>query len=134
VIRGLLPLGYTDREKIVRSVLLEHDSADQATPCVVALRIGNSTKLEDPNSTDSRNAPLWNNINPPLRLASANVKTLAQMKAQNLRPGFDPSWLVYERGRYLCWEMTIRNANGTPAIGGRTFWARLDIDASGLPK
>ena len=134
VLRGLIPFSLFDREKLLRAVLLDHESTNQDTPCIARLRIGNSAKLEDSNSLDERSAPLWRSITPDLHLRSPSLKRVAQMIQNGLRPGYTPDWGTYDQGRFLYYEITVLNSDGTPAVGGETAWSRIDFDAAALLK
>lgn len=132
--RGALPLALGDREKLLgQTVELDHETGEQDVPCVVQLRIGNSYKIVDANSAAASCGVLWRDLG-DRTLACPDAKTLAQLKAAGQRPDDITFWQVYEQGRYLYYEFTIRNADHTPAIGGDTFIAKMDFNAMALHK
>lgn len=136
ILRGMVPLGFTDRDKIIRKVLFGFEATDQDVPCVVRLRIGNSFVLVDANSLAEKCAALWRTFDDK-QLACVDAETLAQMRAQNLRPAENldsATWDTYEQGRFLYFEFTILNADGTPGIGGECFLQRIDFDAMAMVK
>lgn len=133
ILRGFVPLGLMDREKILRNIVLDDDTREQDVPCAVKCRIGNHVNLVDPNSTAAYCSPLWR-FTQIQRLACPDVETIAQMTANNLRPSVLKNFDCYEQGRFLYFEFTIQNADGTPAIGGNSAWSRLDFDVLALPK
>lgn len=148
ILRGMIPLGLNDREKKVRSVLIDHDTSEQDTPCAVQLRIGNSFSLVDPNDPEvlpvviasARCAPLWRIIKDATTgllyklLRCPDQMTIAEMQAKNLRANLGMQWFMYETGRFLWYEITIQNADGTPAIGGDSCFQRVDFEALAMPK
>lgn len=139
ILRTIIPLGLTDRDKLVRKVLLDHDTSTQDIPCVIRLRIGNSQYIVDPNDTEDICAPQWrviryNRMTTNPALACQDSAKLSELAAKNRRPAIDLTWQCYEQGRFLYFEMTIQNADGTPAIGGDTCFQRIDFDALALPK
>ena len=133
ILRALIPLGLTDREKIIRKVLLDCDVTYQDPPCAVRLRIGNSQSLMDVNDTEDVCAPLWRQLK-DLPLACPDPAKLSVLKANNQRPAKDLEWSIYDQGVFLYFEMTITNADDSPAIGGDLCCQRLDFEAMALPK
>jgi hypothetical protein len=132
-VRGLIPTGLHDREKIIRSFLLDHDTSEQDTPCIVRLRIGNSFHLADPNDLDDTCAVQWR-FSEDLPLSCPDGAKISQMSALNQRPSDATTWPMYEMGRFLYFELTILNADKTPAIGGDTCLERFDFDLMADPK
>lgn len=133
MLRSLIPLGFTDRDKLVRNVLVDHDTNAQDDPCVFRLRIGNSYSLLDANSEADTCSPLWRQM-PDRDLACADPSSVAAMRANNLRPAIGTEWRVYERGRFLYFELSITNADHSAAIGGDTCLQRIDFDAMAMEK
>jgi hypothetical protein len=139
ILRGLIPLGFYDREKIVRDVLLDHDTTIEDHPCVVQLRIGNAYTMVDPNDTDDICAPMWRIIpdsltgNPWQLLACPTKETITQERARGLKPFKATEWNCYEENVFLFWEMTVYNQDMSPAIGGDSCWERIDFQAMALP-
>lgn len=139
LLRGLMPLGLTDRDKQVRNININHDTADEDEPCLLKLRIGNHYNLVDPNETAGLKSPVWHNITvdgePGILLkASAETYTAIEMVARNLRPSLGIDFPCYERGRYLWFEFSITNADGSVAIGGDTAWSSMSFDGMGMAK
>lgn len=132
-LRTLIPLGFSDRDKLIRNVLVDHDTSAQEAPCVFRLRIGNAYSLVDANSEADTCAPLWRQMS-DRELACSDPSSIATMRANNLRPNVGTEWRVYERGRFLYFELTITNADHTPGIGGDTCLQRIDFDAMAMPK
>lgn len=128
VLRGLIPLGFYDRQKIVKNVLLDHDTSFQDVPCVVKLRIGNAYTLVDPSDTDNICAPQWRQF-ATLPLACPSSETLTQMAALNQKPFTATEWNMYEENIFIYWELTVQNADGSPAIGGDSCFERVDFKA-----
>lgn len=131
--RGMIPLGLNDRDKIVREVLVDHDDTAQLNPCVMRARIGNSRSLVDPNDLDDICAPQWRDLGTRL-LACPDGAKISVLTAKNLRPDKATVWPAYEQGRFLYFEITIENADGTAAVGGDTCLQRVEFDCTGLQR
>jgi hypothetical protein len=141
ILRGMIPLGLTDREKKVRRLLMDHDTSDEDTPCVMQLRIGNSRNLVDPNEDRPTCSPQWRIVkydgangvtNPPLRCP--NQVTLATMATKGLRPAQSLAWPCQEKGTFLYYELKVMNEDGAAGVGGDVFLQRIDFDATAMPK
>ena len=130
---GMIPLALTDRDKQIKNVLLDHDSSAQDVPCIFRLRIGNSYVVADPVSSNGSCTPVWRSVG-DRPVACPDELTVAQMAAKNLRPNIGTEWKVFERGRFLYFELTILNADGSDAIGGDTAFQRMDFDSMAWPK
>lgn len=135
ILRGMIPLGFYDREKALNNVLLDHDTSIQDPPCVVQLRIGNAYTLVDPNDPDDVCAPQWRVIEDMrtgkmwLPLSCPSKETLTQMKAQGLKPSDATEWSCYEENVFLYYELTVMNQDGSPAIGADSCFERVDFRA-----
>lgn len=136
---GVCPFGYqSSREKIVRSLTLQHETVDDDDGSRYGrLRIGNSFALADPVSTDSRCAVLWRDIKDvdghDIPIECPDEGTLAQMAADNQRPSLSTAWDMYEQGRYLYFDLKIVNENGDEPTGCNSAWASFDWDVFTLP-
>ena len=126
VLRGVMPFSVTDMDKIVRKIILGHYTQPQTTACIARLRVGISQHLVDVNL--SACDMVWHNITPDLVLECSEPLTPAQMEAQNLVPSLDPHWDTFERGRYMYFEISVLNADGTPALGADTHWHKIDFE------
>lgn len=148
ILRGMVPLGLADREKKLRSVLIDQDVSVEVPPCAMQLRIGNAFSLVDPNDSavlpvvtaGAKYVPVWRIIKDALTglgyklLQCADQTTIAEMYAKNLRSNIGMQWPVFETGRFLFYELTVMNQDGTAAIGGDVYLQRLDFDAMVQPK
>jgi hypothetical protein len=130
----MIPLGLMEREKTLRSVLLDHDTRVQTDPCIARLRIGNHRLLVDANSTDTTCSPQWRTVGDDKSLECPDSQTIAEMTAKNLRPDNATVWACYDQGRFLWFELSILNADGTPAIGGDSAFHRIEFEVQGAPK
>lgn len=133
VLRGTIPLGLTDRNKTIKRVLLDHQTASQDVPCVVSLRIGKSFHLVDSNSNDLSCSPQWTSV-ADRPLECPDPAAIVELTAKGQFPDRATEWIIYEDGKWLYFELTIRNANHTPAIGADSAWSRVDFEASVEPK
>lgn len=133
ILRGMIPTGLFDREKIVRNVELDHDTTEQSEPCVIRLRIGNSQNLVDVNDLDDTCAPQWRQMQ-DRPLSCPDQMKISQMTAANIKPGISTEWDVYELNEFLYFELIIANADGSPALGGDTCWQRIDFDVKARSK
>lgn len=133
ILRGLVPTGFFDREKIIRNLLIEADIAEQSNPCIFRVRIGNTYGLQDPNDLDDVCSVMWRQM-PDRPLKCPDAMKISEMKARNLRPNIGIEWPTYEIGRYLYWELSILNSDGTPAIGGDMCLSTLNYDVMARTK
>lgn len=141
VLRGMMPFGLADREKSVRKVLIDQDTLEQDTPCVVELRIGRSLNVVDPNSTGEVNAPQWsiikdtmNSMAPYKVLGWQSKLRIPAMDTQKLRPNVPLDWDTFWTARFLYFQFTIMNQDSSAAIGGDSAWQRIDFDVMAMPK
>lgn len=116
ILRGMIPLGLTDRQKKIRDVILSHDDTAQLDPCNVRLKIGNSFALRDPNDPDNWCAVQWRDYG-TRPMACEDVLTLPQLAAKNLKPAIATEWAVYDENRFLYFWFQFENSDGSPAIG-----------------
>lgn len=133
VMRGLIPTGYFDREKVIRLLAIDSDIVEDLEPCVLKLRLGNTFDIQDPNDIDDTCSVIWRN-HPNILLKCPADSKISVMKSKNQRPGIGIHWPLYEVGRYLYFEITISNSDGTPAIGGDVRFAKFDFDVLAKPK
>lgn len=133
IMRGLVPTGFFDREKDMRFMGLDVDVVEQSVPCVFGLRLGNTYSLRDPNDLGQNCSVLWR-THPTRPVACPDEFTNAEMAAKNLRPDYQTQWPMFERGRYLYFELTITNADGSPAVGGDVAFAKIDFDVMARAK
>lgn len=127
VLRGLIPTGLTDREKIIRRVLLDDDVSEEAVPGIYRFRLGNSYNIRDPNDMDDSCAVLWQSLG-DIEVACIDGKKMSAMKAANQRPNIGKEWNCFYEGRFLFFELSILNKDGTPRIGSDTCLERIDFD------
>lgn len=133
ILRGMVPLGLTDRDKIVRDILIDHDTTDQDKPCVIRTRVGTSFDVRDPNDADDVCAVFWTQLADQL-LACNDGGRVSQMQAKGIRPNSGTSFPCYVQGRFIYYEIIITNADKSPAIGGDSCFQRLDFEALALPR
>lgn len=126
ILRGEVPAGHSDREKTLRRISIEHDTAEDATLNWLRLRIGNSAKAADVNADDSRCSVQWRRFDNQ-DLTCPNAQTMSQLKAQNLKPDGDTEWAIYEQNYRLYYELSIEGKTG-PAVGADTAWSRIDFE------
>lgn len=132
-LRGMIPLGAVDRDKLIRRVIVDDDVSEQTVPCAWRLRIGHSYKLNDPNDTDPVCTPIWRQLE-DRPMQCPDVDTVPDMTAKNLTPDINTEWPMLERGNFLYFELTVANKDGSPAIGGDVCLSRIDFDVSAMPQ
>lgn len=133
LMRGLIPLGLTDRDKRVRKVTVDAQATAQDVPCNLRCRIGNSFALVDQNSEDPKCSPFWRTLElQPLECA--DEATIADMRAKNQRSDQTIHYKSYERGRFLSFEFQIEDKSGSEAIGGDSSFAMISFDSMMLLK
>jgi hypothetical protein len=133
ILRGMVPLGLADRDKIVRNIMIDHDTTQQPKPCVLRVRIGTSFNLRDPNDLDDLCAVFWTPLTDQ-PLACNDGGTVSGMQSRNLRPNLGTDFPCYVQGRYVYYEVTITNADHSVAIGADTCFQGVGFEALALPK
>jgi hypothetical protein len=133
ILRGMVPLGLTDRLKHIRNIVIDADVSQQDVPAVIQLRIGNSRKLQDPNDTEDFCSVSWSNLG-TRPLACPDKQKISALQAKGQRPDDIISWTTYQTGIFLYFEITIQAADGGLAIGGDACVDRIDFDSYALPK
>lgn len=130
-VRGIVPVAVLDREKVLKHITVDDESAEQENQCELFLRVGNSQSISDPNVDNQRGSVVWR-TQPTRTLQPTTDLTADKLAAANLRPGSTSgtTWEVYERGTFLYYEFRIANADGSPGVGGQSCWARLDFLAA----
>jgi len=131
LLRGVIPIGLFDIAKIIDRLTVGAYTAKQDNPCIARLRIGTSHQYTDPNNTTYCQI-VWHSITPDLVLKCPESLTAAQLEAAGEIPSQDAHWDCYEQGNYLYFEITILNADGSPAIGGDTHWYKMDFRVMAL--
>lgn len=127
ILRGIFPFGKFDADKIINQFVID-GIADTNAGTVFALRIGTSYTLMNPNETIAGCSVLWK------KLSTKPIKCLMNKSADayaaaNVRPSINWNWNFQFRGRYLFFEITIQNMDGTPASAGGVMLSRLEVRA-----
>lgn len=133
ILRGLLPFQNFDREKTIKHLLIEAESTVQASPCVIRFRIGTSYSQCDPNDPDGRCSVIWRRLSDK-ELKCLGTRNASKYQTDNLRPALGIEWAPFEKGRFMYYEITIANADGSPAIGGACSLARMEVQVKMEPK
>ena len=146
LMRGLVPTGYFDREKLIRQVHIEDDVTDENVPAMLNVRLGQSYSVQDPNEAQSNTAPealagdttcsvLWQQIQSKV-LACSDPLKMNEMAAKNLKPAQGKDYAFFIQNRYLYWEVSVTqpaNPGSTPSAGD-VCWEGVSFDMQGLPK
>lgn len=127
IMRTLLPLVNFDREKKIRSVLMEAIPTVQVNPCVLRFRLGNTFSECDPNLPDGKCSVLWHQLK-DLPLICLDTMTASQYVSANIRRDSGFEWWFLYSGRFLYAEWTISNSDGSPAVGGDCLFSRFEMD------
>jgi hypothetical protein len=127
ILRGEIPGGFPDREKIVRYVAIDHDTV-QGTPDRIGLRIGNAYASLDPNlNSGQAQAPIWVNYGYK-SMSGPETQLGSVLQAGGLKQdGLYPDWNPYDQNRHLFFEFTITGNTG-PAVGSDTAWAGIHFE------
>lgn len=126
LLRSLLPFQNFDRDKWVRSLLLECHPDPTVAMCFMQLRIGNSFSETDPNLPDGKCSVLWHNMG-VMPLECLDTQTNVQYVAKNVRRNEGTQWNFLQAGRFLYVEFQIQNEDGSAAIGGSCCFSRMEI-------
>lgn len=132
ILRGLMPLGFVDREKVVRRLTISLDATEQDVPCALRLRIGNTFNLQDPNDTDDVCAVQWSQLE-DRPMSCPTVMKISELTAKGLKPFLDITWAMLAQNRFLYYEITVTAKDHSLAIGGDAYFNSIDIQASAMP-
>lgn len=143
ILRGMIPTGLYDREKIIRNILLDDDVSEQTPPvCLYRLRIGHSYALQDPNDVDDLCSVMWNEEG-TRQVACIDEARISVLQANGKKPAITKEWRVFRQNRFLYWELTVQGGSlsgeaplpaSSLAIGGDTCLNRVDFDVMAMPK
>lgn len=131
ILRGVVPVALFDVPKVIRKVILGQYTAPQDVPCIAKLRIGSANQYTDPNNFSC--GIVWHKITPDVTLKCPESLTPTQLGDENLIPSQNLHWDSFEEGRYLFFEITVTNPDGTPAIGGDVHAFSLAFEVMALP-
>lgn len=126
---GLIPAGYPQNEKLIREVMLDHETVEDPEPNYGRLRIGNSFHLADPVSTAANCGVLWSE-NLDEAIECPDGATLEQMKDAKQRPDIGTQWAVYYQGRFLYFELTVITQAGGDPTGCDSAWNSITFDVT----
>jgi len=131
---GLCPFGNPQRDKLVRNLLVDHDTVDAPSnaPNQFKLAIGNSYVLADPASTSPKCSVQWHEIG-KLDALCVNGESLVDMQKKNLRPDLGTEFVMLERGRYLYYDLNVQAQNGAAPTGGDIAFSKLEFESLTLP-
>jgi hypothetical protein len=131
----MVPFGQPQREKTLRNVLLEHDTADEETdtPNQVALRIGNSFHIADPVLTNGRCNVQFHDMG-TRDLLCPDVDSAEQMVEDGTRPDDLTEWdNLSEQSRFLYADFKVTDFSGGAPIGSDSAWNSVTFDFLTLP-
>lgn len=130
---GMCPFGTPNEEKIVRELLLDHETPDNdlAKDNLITLRIGNHQGLVDPMATSTKCAPDWH-TQPSLPLACPDEATIASMHTNGMRPSDDTAFVMFEQGRRLYFDVKVTAFDGSPPTFHESSWSALRWDVKAV--
>lgn len=128
-LRGLIPLGFTDRNKVIRSLLIEDDVTEELEPQNYHVYIGNSFTLQDVNDMDDTCSVMWRDLGTK-PVACADGLRISQMQAQHLRPARSKEWKTFDMNKYLYYKIVIEGpSQNTLAKGADVCISSISFDA-----
>jgi hypothetical protein len=130
ILRGVFPFGQFDKDKKVKSFLINALPEANLTT-VFRLRIGMSRTALDPNQKTAGCGVVWH------QLSNKTVKCLEDMTPEdyankNIAPTGEMLWTFLYRGIFLFYEITIANADNSPATSGGVSISRFEVKALAL--
>lgn len=108
---GPLDLKSPSEEKTVRRLLVEAYPAMQTIPSSIFLKVGGSYSAGDPNDP-STSCPITYQAPATKLLICPATKTSDQYASSNTRPGKGLEWPVFQKGRFIYWELSIDGTGG----------------------
>lgn len=123
ILRATFPLGPQPMDKVLKHLAVQFQAAYQSSPCAIQMRIGDSYQPLDLNLEDC--GVVWSDL-PNRPLECALKQRPVAYGFNNLRPHLGTEWETYQQGRYLHFELTITNKDGTPGKGGAGCFSSID--------
>lgn len=133
ILRAEIPLGFYDREKIVRRVQLDKSASEETAAPVFRLRIGNAPNSVDPNSEDASCSPQWSSYE-NRAISCPETSSNTHLASHKQKPSRDTKWNTFRKAKHLYFELVIADANGVAAQGGNVELYKFDFDATAMPK
>lgn len=131
VMRGVAPLGYPNEEKIVRKVLLDHDTQNAGDPPnLMRLRMGNSAHIADANASGERCVVQWKIIEDDQPLSCPDVSTIETLDQEGQRNDDITQWPMFVQGRYCYYEITVKGPAGEAPVGADSAWSSLTFESA----
>lgn len=130
---GMCPFGTPNEEKIVRELLLDHETPanDLAKDNLLTLRMGNHFNLVDPMATTARCAPLWH-PQESIPLTCPDEATIAAMLAAGQRPSDPLSFTMWEVSNRHYFDLKVTAYDGTPPTQHESSWSSLRWDVKAV--
>lgn len=122
---GPLSLGQSKDDKLISRLEVEASSIVQTTPSIFSLRIGSHSQAVDPNVDDC--GIIWDTQETkPIKCKSDTASVNAKNKTL---PSESYEWPLYIYGRFIYFELEIKNPSVTPAdTGGGCCISRITLD------
>ena len=143
VLRGVVPVGNEDHDKVLRKVKVEiYSRVTQGSNVRLQLRTGLSNQAFNPNDDDRElDGITWTTH--PLRAVGPDPdktsgKTMDDLAAVNKLRVIPVEWNAYARAPFVYWELSVvdRDGNGTVVTGdpGALEFSRVEFEVQGLPR
>lgn len=127
LVRFIFPFGKFDVDKIIKRFLID-GIAEKNAGTVWNLRIGVANTLQNPNATVGGCSIIWRTLSTKA-IRCPMLKSADAYAATNILPSMDWHWDFLYRAKYLFAEISITNADGTPATDGGVMLSRFDVRA-----
>lgn len=128
-----MPFGWPQRDKILRSIILEHETADARTaaPNLIQCFVGNSYHLADPVGETC--SVQFHDMG-PREMLCPDIDSDEKLVADGTRRDDATSWEnLAEQARFLYLRLKITANDGSAPVGSDTAWSAVFFDFLVLP-
>lgn len=140
VLRGVVPVGNEDHDKVLRKVKVEiYSRINQASNVRLQLRTGLSNQAFNPNDDDrDYDGIAWTTHS--LRAVGPDPSpttgtTLDELGPVNKLRVIPIEWNTYARAPFIYWELSVVDINGDgTALPGALEFSRVEFEVQGLPR
>lgn len=137
VLRGVVPVGEEDHDKIIRRFMVDVTTdANSTNNARIKLRTGVSQQAYVPNDLGSSHHGIqWSSH--PARVVGPDPsgKSLDTLDSESKLRTLPLEWNLHERGRFLYWELTVEGADGLPTVLlDMLEFSRIEMEVRMVPR
>lgn len=137
VLRGVVPAGNEDHDKVLSKLVVEViTTANHYSNAKLVLRTGITQQAMNPNDLGSNFAGIQWSTHAIKPLGPSTVgQTMDNLEDDNLLRTIPVEWNLFERGRFIYWEVSVVGADGGAVINNSAVeFSRVDMDVRLVPR